>query len=129
MSCCATAERGRLNRPRHRPAEAVDGRTGPRAVANGADSRCGKPGDNAWKTEKTPPFGPKKTVDSKHGCLRVEKDIKTGLDKFRIVGSDADGRKLEVVVNLDESGLGRVTIITAFDSKVTATTGRQGKVN
>ena len=70
-----------------------------------------------------------RTALAKGSVLRVEKDIKTGLDKFRIVGSDADGRKLEVVVNLDESGLGRVTIITAFDSKVTATTGRQGKVN
>ena len=46
----------------------------------------------------------------------VEPDIKTGDDKYRVVGRDADGRTLEVVVNLDETGKGRVDLITVMES-------------
>ena len=48
--------------------------------------------------------------------VHVEPDIRTGLDKYRVAGRDADGRGLEVVANLDESGPGRVVIITAIDT-------------
>ena len=54
----------------------------------------------------------------KSGAVRqFELDIKTGLDKYRVVGRDADGRTLEVVVNLDETGKGHVVIITAIESR------------
>ena len=47
--------------------------------------------------------------------IRVEQDINTGLDKFRMAGRDADGRALEIVVNLTESGNGLVVVITVID--------------
>lgn len=51
------------------------------------------------------------------GAVRhVEPDIKTGLDKYRVGGRDADGRSLEVVVNLDETGDGCVIVITVIES-------------
>ena len=53
----------------------------------------------------------------KRGAVRhVEPDIKTGLDKYRVVGRDADGRSVEIVVNLDETGDGFVTVVTVIDS-------------
>ena len=48
--------------------------------------------------------------------VHVEPDIRTGLDKYRVAGSDADGRQLEVVANLVETGRGRVIVITAIDT-------------
>ena len=48
--------------------------------------------------------------------VRVEPDIRTGLDKYRVAGRDADGRQLEVVAGLDETGPGRVVVITAIDA-------------
>ena len=47
--------------------------------------------------------------------VRVEPDIVTGLDKFRMAGRDADGRALEIVVNLTEAGNGLVVVITVID--------------
>ena len=47
--------------------------------------------------------------------VRVESDIRTGHDKYRVSGHDADGRALEVVANLDETGSGRVVIVTVID--------------
>ena len=47
--------------------------------------------------------------------VRVESDIRTGLDKYRVSGHDADGRALEVVANLDGTGSGRVVIVTVID--------------
>ena len=46
--------------------------------------------------------------------MQVESDIRSGLDKYRVSGHDADGRSLEVVVNLDETGTGRVVIVTVI---------------
>lgn len=49
----------------------------------------------------------------KAGSLRrVERDLNTGQDKFRVAGSDADGRHLEAVVTLGPGR--RVTVITAI---------------
>ena len=48
--------------------------------------------------------------------IQVEPDIRTGLDKYRVAGRDADGRGLEVVASLDETGPGRVVVITAIDT-------------
>lgn len=56
---------------------------------------------------------------------QFERDIRTGLDKYRVVGRDADGRTLEVVVNLDETGKGRVVIITAIESRGSSDSGRR----
>ncbi len=54
----------------------------------------------------------------RHGKpVRVETDIRSGLEKHRITGRDPDGRLLEVVVNLEETDQGRVTVITAFPSE------------
>ncbi len=54
-----------------------------------------------------------------NGSVRqVERDIKTGLEKYRVEGRDADGRTLEVVVNLDETGTGCVVVITAIQCPV-----------
>ena len=47
---------------------------------------------------------------------QVELDIRTGLDKYRVVGRDPDGRMLEVVVNLIESERGRIDVITVIDT-------------
>lgn len=47
--------------------------------------------------------------------LRVEPDIRTGLDKYRVSGRDADGRGLEVVANLKTDGLGCAVIVTVID--------------
>ena len=55
---------------------------------------------------------------------QVEPDIKTGLNKYRVVGRDADGRNLEVVVNLDETGTGCVVIVTAIEAR--GDSGRHG---
>ena len=47
------------------------------------------------------------------GTLReVELDIRTGREKYRVAGRDADARELEVVVTLGPGG--RVTVITAI---------------
>lgn len=59
------------------------------------------------------------TVLMTGSLVHVEPDIRTGLDKYRVAGRDADGRGLEVVANLDESGPGRVVIITAIDTQDT----------
>ena len=56
-----------------------------------------------------------RTVLMKGSLVRVEPDIRSGLDKYRVSGHDADGRRLEVVANLDESGAGRVVIVTVID--------------
>ena len=45
--------------------------------------------------------------------VHVEPGIRTGLDKYRVAGRDADGRDLEVVVTLGPGP--RVTVITAID--------------
>ncbi len=42
----------------------------------------------------------------------VERDIRTGRDKYRVTGRDADGRDLHVVVTLGPGG--RVTVVTAI---------------
>lgn len=42
----------------------------------------------------------------------VAPDIKSGQDKYRVAGFDADGRFLEVVVTLGPGR--RVTVVTAF---------------
>lgn len=42
----------------------------------------------------------------------VERDIRTGQDKYRVAGRDADGRDLEVVVVLGPGR--RVTVVTAI---------------
>ena len=42
----------------------------------------------------------------------VERDIRTGRDKYRVAGRDADGRDLQVVVALGPGG--RVTVVTAI---------------
>lgn len=47
--------------------------------------------------------------------VRVEPDINTGLDKYRVAGRDADRRALEIVVNLVETGNGLVVVITVID--------------
>ena len=57
----------------------------------------------------------------------VEPDIRTGLDKYRVTGRDADGRGMEVVANLDETGPGRVVIITAIDTPDASVGGRRPK--
>lgn len=57
-----------------------------------------------------------RTVLERGQIRHVETDIKTGLDKYRVAGRDADGRPLETVVNLDETGDGLVTVITVIDS-------------
>ena len=52
----------------------------------------------------------------KSGSVRlVERDIRTGLDKYRVAGRDADGRNLEVVVNLDETGKGCIVVVTVIE--------------
>ena len=49
----------------------------------------------------------------KTGSVReVERDIRTGQDKYRVAGRDADGRDLEVVVVLGPGR--RVTVVTAI---------------
>ena len=42
----------------------------------------------------------------------VGRDIRTGQDKFRVAGRDADGRELEIVVALGPGD--RVTVVTAI---------------
>ncbi len=54
------------------------------------------------------------TVLRSGSLVRVESDIRSGLDKYRVSGRDADGRNLEIVVNLVESGEGRVDVITVI---------------
>ena len=56
-----------------------------------------------------------RTVLVNGSLVQVESDIRTGLDKYRVTGRDADGRDLEVVANLEEGGPGRVIVITAID--------------
>ncbi len=51
------------------------------------------------------------------GQLRhVEIDIRSRQEKYRVVGADVDGRSLEVVANLKDTGAGRVIVITVIDS-------------
>ncbi|MDE0391366.1 MAG: DUF4258 domain-containing protein [Rhodospirillales bacterium] len=57
-----------------------------------------------------------RTILMTGSLVHVEPDIRTGLDKYRVAGSDADGRQLEVVASLDETGSGRVVVITAIDT-------------
>ena len=45
---------------------------------------------------------------------RVEVDIRTGRDQFRIAGRTVDDRRLEVVVNLDAQETGLVTVVTVI---------------
>ena len=59
--------------------------------------------------------------------VHVEPDIRTGQDKYRVAGRDADGRGLEVVAGLDETGPGRVVIITAIDTQDAGGDGRRSK--
>ena len=66
-----------------------------------------------------------RTVLKSGAVHQFELDIKTGLDKYRVVGSDADGRTLEVVVNLDDTGKGHVVFITAIESKGANDSGRR----
>ncbi len=47
--------------------------------------------------------------------VHAELDIRSGLEKYRVTGRDADGRGLEVVANLEEDGAGRVVIVTVID--------------
>ena len=47
--------------------------------------------------------------------LRVESDIRTGDDKYRVEGSDIDNRRFEVVVVLDATGDGCVVVVTVID--------------
>lgn len=56
-----------------------------------------------------------RTVLKTGALVHVESDIRTGLDKYRVAGSDADDRRLEVVANLEETGQGRVVIVTVID--------------
>ena len=55
-----------------------------------------------------------RTVLKSGALVHVESDIRTGLDKYRVVGSDADGRRLEVVANLDKTRQGHVIIVTVL---------------
>ena len=64
-----------------------------------------------------------RTILRTGSVVRVESDIRTGLDKYRVSGHDADGRTLEVVANLDEIGPGRVVIITIIDPSSTGDGG------
>ena len=57
-----------------------------------------------------------RTVLVTGSLVHVEPDIRRGLDTYRVAGRDADGRHLEVVASLDETGPGRVVIITAIDT-------------
>lgn len=68
-----------------------------------------------------------RTVLMTGALAHVESDIRTGQDKYRVSGRDADGRSLEVVASLDETGSGRVTIITAIDAPVAGGGGRWPK--
>lgn len=65
-----------------------------------------------------------RTVLRTGSVLLVESDIRTGLDKYRVSGHDADGRALEVVANLDETNPGRVVIITIIDPLSTGDSDR-----
>ena len=56
-----------------------------------------------------------RTVLMTGSILPVEPDIRTGLDKYRVFGRDADGRSLEVVAILKEVKLGCVVIVTVID--------------
>ena len=70
-----------------------------------------------------------RTVLMSGSLLRVEPDIRTGLDKYRVSGHDADGRWLEIVANLDETGAGRVVIVTAIDSPDAGGSARREKTD
>ena len=48
--------------------------------------------------------------------VQVEQDFRTGEDKYRVAGRDADGRNLEVVAILQETEAGRVVIVTVIDT-------------
>ena len=65
-----------------------------------------------------------RTVLMTGSLVHVEPDIRTGLDKYRVAGSDADGRRLEVVASLEETGPGHVVIITAIDTLDAGSGGR-----
>ena len=56
-----------------------------------------------------------RTVLMTGSILPVEPDIRTGRDKYRVFGRDADGRSLEVVATLKQVGLGCVVIVTVID--------------
>ena len=59
--------------------------------------------------------------------VQVEQDIRTGEDKYRVAGSDADGGKLEVVAILQETETGRVVIVTVIDATDPGSGARQGR--
>jgi len=46
--------------------------------------------------------------------VRVEQDIRTGEDKYRVAGCDTDERNLEIVAVLEETDSGRVIIVTVI---------------
>lgn len=66
-----------------------------------------------------------RTVLARGSVQMVEPDIRTGDDKYRVVGRDADGRTLEVVVNLDETGEGQVDLITVMESEGSSRSAQQ----
>ena len=66
-----------------------------------------------------------RTVLRTGSVLLVESDIRTGLDKYRVSGHDADGRSLHVVANLDETGPGRVVIVTIIEPSGSGGGGRR----
>ena len=68
-----------------------------------------------------------RTVLMTGALVCVEPDIRSGLDKYRVAGRDADGRGLEVVANLDETGPGRIVVITVIDTSDARGCGRRSK--
>ena len=66
-----------------------------------------------------------RTVLARGSVQMVEPDIRTGNDKYRVAGRDADGRTLEVVVDLDETGEGQVALITVMESEGSSRSARQ----
>lgn len=49
--------------------------------------------------------------------LRVEPEIRTGDDKYRVAGTDVDNRPIEVVVVLETTGDGSVVVVTVIDPR------------
>ena len=57
-----------------------------------------------------------RTILRRGGLRHVERDIRTGEDKYRVAGSDIDNRPFEVVVVLDTTGDGCVVVVTVIDT-------------